>query len=285
MTDATERLVAVVTGASRGIGKGIALELGAAGATVYVTGRAGAPSGLPGSLDQTVEEIDALGGTGIPVTCDHREDAQVRSLFSRVADEQSRLDVLVNNVFSSPDLARHLGTPFWELPLEAWDQVMDVGARSHFVATALAVPLLQRSAGALVVNVSSPGARAYLHSVPYGAGKAALDKLTHDMAHELRPHGVAVVSIWPGIVRTELLAMAPADDQGRQVLVLPGEGEFDLADAESPRFAGRAVVALAGADDRLDRSGAAHLVADLAEAYGFTDVDGRLPRTPAPASP
>lgn len=280
----TERLVAVVTGASRGIGKGIALELGAGGGTVYVTGR-GTPSGLPGSLDQTVEEIGALGGTGIPVTCDHRDDDQVRRVFSRVAEEQGRLDVLVNNVFSSPDLARHLGTPFWELPLEAWDEVFDVGTRSHFVATALAMPLLRKSARPLVVNVSSPGARDYLHSVPYGAGKAALDKLTHDMAHELRPHGVAVVSIWPGIVRTELLAMAPADEQGRQVLVLPGEGEFDLADAESPRFAGRAVDALAHADDRLARSGKAHRVADLAEAYGFTDVDGRRPRPPTPTSP
>jgi dehydrogenase/reductase SDR family member 1 len=279
MAASDRELVAVVTGASRGIGKGIALELGAAGATVYVTGRSTTPSrALPGSLEETVKEIEALGGRGIPVACDHHDDDQVRTVFSRVADEQGRLDVLVNNVFSSPDLAPFLGKRFWELPLDAWDQVVDIGARSHYVATALAVPLLRLSDRGLVVNVSSPGSRVYMHSVPYGAGKAALDKLTHDMGHELKGEGVAVVSIWPGIVRTEFVGLIPANKEGRQILMLPGEGPFDLADAETPRFAGRAVVALAGADDRMDRSGRTHWVADLAEAYGFTDVDGRVPR-------
>lgn len=271
--------VAVVTGASRGIGKGIALELGAAGATVYVTGRTATAGGfLPGTVAETAEEIDALGGRGIPIACDHRDDDAVRALFRRVASEHGRLDVLVNNVFSSPDLAPHLGRRFWDLPIEAWDQVIDIGVRSHYVAAVLATPLLLPSERGLIVNISSPGAVAYAHNVPYGVGKAAVDRMTADMAHELRPFGVAVVSLWPGIVRTELVSLAPKDAAGRQILSLPGEGDFDLADAETPRFAGRAVVALAGAGDLMERSGAAHQVADLADAYGFTDVDGRVPR-------
>lgn len=280
-----ESLVAVVTGASRGIGKGIALELGAAGATVYVTGRTTTPGGVaPGTIGQTAEEIDALGGKGVAVACDHHDDEAVAAVFDQVRREQGRLDILVNNVFSSPDLAPFLGKRFWELPLSAWDQVMDIGARSHYVATALAVPLLRAAPRGLVVNVSSPGAIVYMHSVPYGVGKAAVDKLTADTAHELASEGVAVVSIWPGIVYTEWVAMAPRDANGRQTFELPGEAVYDLADAESPRFSGRAVLALARAEDRMQRSGGAFLVADLAEAYGFTDLDGRIPRTPLPSA-
>jgi len=146
------------------------------------------------------------------------------------------------------------------------------------------VPLLVKGHNPLVVNVSSPGAIVYMHSVPYGVGKAAVDKLTNDTAHELRDEGVAVVSIWPGIVYTEWVAMAPRNAEGRQVFELPGEAIYDLADAESPRFSGRAVVALHSAADRLERSGKAFIVADLADAYGFTDVDGRVPRTPLPSA-
>ncbi len=224
-----------MTGASRGIGKGIALELGAAGATVYLTART----------------VDA---GPIP-------------------------DVLVNNVYSAPDLARWLGRPFWELPLEAWDEVIDIGVRSHYVAAALGTPLMLEQGSGLIVNVSSSGAIQYAHTVTYGVGKAALDKMTADMAHELTPHGVGVVSLWPGLVRTEVVLLgARTTDDGRQVLDLPGEGTFDLADAESPRFSGRAVVALATDPDVLSRTGRAWTVADLASAYGFTDVDGSLPR-------
>ncbi len=280
MTGALAGQVAVVTGASRGIGKGIALELGAAGATVYVTGRTVTPGRLPGTVGETAAEISELGGTGIAVACDHHDDAQVTALFAQVLAEQGTIDVLVNNVFSAPALAPWLGRPFWELPLEAWDEVIDIGVRSHYVATRAAVPSMIARGGGLVVNVSSSGAIQYAHTVSYGVGKAALDRMTADMAHELAPHGVAVVSIWPGLVRTELVLMGarPSADGGRHEITLPGEGTFDLADAESPRFVGRGVVALATDANRMAKSGHAFPVAALADEYGFTDLDGRRPR-------
>lgn len=270
--------VAVVTGASRGIGKGIALELGAAGATVYVTGRSAAAGRLPGTVHATAEEIDALGGTGVPFVCDHRDDDAVQRLFERVREERGRLDVLVNNVYNSPAAARWLGKPFWEVPPSAWDETFDVGVRSHYAAACFAAPLLIASRG-LLVNISSPGSQRYMHNAVYGVAKTALDRLTADLAHDLTGTGVTAVSLWPGIVNTELLQMVPADAQGRRLVTLPGEGTFDLAAAESPRFPGRAVVALAADPDRLSRTGRAWRVADLADAYGFTDVDGRIPRS------
>lgn len=268
-----------MTGASRGIGKGIALELGAAGATVYVTGRTVDAGPIPGTVAATALEIDELGGVGVAVACDHHDDAQVAAVFERVLDEQGRVDILANNVFSSPAMVPWLGRPFWELPIEAYDETIDIGVRSHYVAARHAVPSMVEHGGGLVVNVSSSGAVQYAHNVPYGVGKAALDKMTADMAHELAEHSVAVVSIWPGLVRTELVLMgARHTDDGRSEIALPGEGSFDLAHAESPRFVGRAVVALATDPNRMDRSGAAFPVRDLAVAYGFTDVDGTMPQ-------
>lgn len=269
--------VAVVTGASRGIGKGIALELGAAGATVYVTGRTTAPGRLPGTVHDTAAEITELGGRGVAVVCDHRDDAAVEQLFAQVGAEQGRLDVLVNNVYNSPAAARWLGRKFWDVPPKAWDETFDVGVRSHYVASVFAAPALIESAG-LIVNVSSPGAQRYMHNAVYGVGKTALDRLTADLAHDLDGTGATAVSIWPGIVDTELLQLVPADDQGRRLVTLPGEGTFDLGAAETPRFPGRAVVALAADPDRASRAGKAWKVADLAVEYGFTDVDGRIPR-------
>src|SRR5439155_26854676 len=183
--------VALVTGATRGIGKGIALELGAAGATVYLTGRTVDAGALPGTIGETVAEIAALGGIGIALRCDHRDDAQVETVFAQVRGEHGRLDVLVNNVYSSPDLVPYIGRPFWELPMAAWDDVIDVGLRSHYVATAFAAPMMVERGEGLVVNVSSSGAIGYAHTVAYGVGKAALDRMTADTAHELHAHGVA----------------------------------------------------------------------------------------------
>jgi NAD(P)-dependent dehydrogenase (short-subunit alcohol dehydrogenase family) len=269
--------VAVVTGASRGIGKGIALELGAAGATVYVTGRSAAAGRLPGSVTDTADEVNRLGGKGTGVVCDHADDEAVAALFARVVSEEGRLDVLVNNVYNSPAAARWLGKPFWEVPAKAWDETFTIGVRSHYVAAVMAAPLMFDAGGGLIVNVSSPGSTRYMHNTVYGVGKAAVDRMTRDMAHELSGRGVAVVSIWPGIVNTELLQMIPPGPDGRRVLTLPGEGEFDLGDAESPRFAGRAVTALAADPKRERWSGHAVYVADLAAHYAFTDVDGRVP--------
>ncbi|WP_194813957.1 SDR family NAD(P)-dependent oxidoreductase [Nocardia sp. XZ_19_385] len=269
--------IAVVTGASRGIGKGIALELGAAGATVYVTGRTATAGRLPGTVAETAAQIDELGGTGVPVVCDHRDDDAVRQLFEQVQTEHGRLDVLVNNVYNSPAAARWLGKPFWEVPPKAWDETFDVGVRSHYAASYFAAPLLIEAAG-LIVNISSPGAERYMHNAVYGVAKTALDRLTADMSHNLADTGVTVVSLWPGIVDTELLQLVPADTDGKRLITLPGEATYDLAEAETPRFPGRAVVALATDPNRKSRTGNAFRVADLADAYSFTDIDGRIPR-------
>ena len=272
--------VAVVTGASRGVGKGIALALGEAGATVYLTGRTPTVGKLPGSVAETAAEVNDLGGRGVGVVCDHHDDDAVRAVFDRVREEEGRLDVLVNNVYNAPASARWLGKPFWEVPAQGWDETFDIGVRSHYVASVLAAPLLLEAGEGLIVNVSSPGAVHYMHNAVYGVAKAALDRMTADMAIELTGRGVAVVSVWPGLVNTELLQMVPRAADGRRTLSLPGEGEFDLDEAETPRFAGRAVAALASDPDRSHWSGKAVFVADLADHYGFTDVDGRVPRPP-----
>ena len=263
--------VAIVTGASRGIGKGCALELGAAGATVYLTGRTltegAAP--LPGTIGATADEISAAGGTAIAVACDHRDDAQVEALFARVASEQGRLDVLVNNAFLIP---RELtsGKPFWEVPISNWDDMIGVGTRSAYVASRFAAQqMTQHERGGLIANISSSGAAEYAWHVAYGVGKAALDRLTADTAVELRPHSVAVVSLWPGLVLTE-----------RTESVRNTIGGLDFDGAESQRFTGRAVTALAGDPDVLRRSGRAFSSRELADDYGFTDVDGSLPKGP-----
>ena len=268
--------VAVVTGASRGIGKGIALELGVAGFTVYVTGRSVDAGMIPGTVGETAAQIDDLGGHGIAIACDHHDDAQVKAVFERVEKEHGRLDVLVNNVYSAPDLVPWLGKKFWELPIEAWDQVIDIGTRSHYVASVFGAPLMLANRSGLIVNVSSSGAVSYGHNVVYGVGKAAVDRMSADMAIELHGTGVSVVSLWPGLVRTELLDLG-AQTEGDEIFIeLPGEGRFDLSGAESPRFLGRAVVALYGCADIAERSGKPFSSAALARELGFTDLDGTI---------
>ena len=262
--------VAVVTGASRGIGKGCALELGAAGATVYLTGRTREEGGsvLPGSVATTAAEVDAAGGRGLAVACDHRDDEAVAALFARVRAEQGRLDVLVNNAFLIPKELT-AGRPFWETPISNWDDMIDVGTRSAYVASRFAAPIFVAQRAGLIVNVSSSGAAEYAWHVAYGVGKAALDRLTADTARELRPFGVAVVSLWPGLVLTERTSRA------REALP-----SLDFSGAESQRFTGRAVAALAGDPGVLARSGRAWSSRELADAYGFRDLDGRLPAGP-----
>jgi NAD(P)-dependent dehydrogenase (short-subunit alcohol dehydrogenase family) len=262
--------VAVVTGASRGIGKGCAIELGALGATVYVTGRTTRPGVHPlgGTVSETTAAVSSAGGHGIPVACDHRDDAQVKRLFDQVESEQGRIDVLVNNAFAIPKELTS-GRPFWELPLSNWDDMIDVGTRSAYVASHFAATRMVAAKRGLIVNISSSGAREYAWHVAYGVGKCALDRLTADCAHELRPHGVAVVSLWPGLVLTERL-------QGAQA-AMP---KLDFSGAESQRFTGRAVASLACDPEVMRWSGRAVASRELADVYGFTDVDGRLPKGP-----
>ena len=265
--------VVVVTGASRGAGKGIALALGEAGATVYVTGRSRreGDAALPGSVFATAEEIERRGGTGVPVVCDHADDSQVAELFDRVRQEHGRLDVLVNNAYVVPDRLSDKG-PFWEKPL-ALQQQFDVGLRSSYVSSYHAAPLLVDSGtGGLVVNTSSFGGRCYMHGPAYGAVKAGIDKMAHDMAVDFRPHGVAVVSIWMGLLLTERTRARFAADPDRY-------GSM-TSTAESPEFTGRVIAALAEDPGRMSWSGQILVGAEVGAAYGVTDVDGSKPTSP-----
>ncbi|HET8541085.1 MAG TPA: SDR family oxidoreductase [Anaeromyxobacter sp.] len=280
--------VAVVTGASRGAGRGIAVELGAAGATVYVTGRTtrgaapGAYAGflartglaaMPGTIDDTADEVTAAGGRGIPVRCDHAEPADVRELFARVEREHGRLDVLVNNAWGGHETftRESLSAPFWEQPLDHWASMLDRGVRNHVVACQLAAPLLLRQRRGLVVTTTFRDRDRYLEgNLFYDLAKAAMNRLAFAVAEELRPHGVTSLAVSPGWMRTEIILAAFGTDEARWREV-PA-----LARTESPRYLGRAVAALAADPDVQRKSGAVHLVADLAREYGFTDVDGRV---------
>jgi len=257
--------VAVVTGASRGLGKGIALGLGEAGATVYVTGRStrAEPGRLPGTIDETADELTRLGGRGIAVCCDHRDDAEVEELFAGVQRDEGRLDLLVNNAFASPE-QRVLwsGERFWEIPVALWDDLIDVGLRSHFIASRCAATTMVEQAHGLIVNVAShasgrskaAGARTI---VPYSVCKAGVHRLTSDMAAELHEYGVAVVAVWPPGTRTEgVLAQSE---------LFP-----DLSEWKEPIFTGRVVAGLASTGNALERSGEALVVTDLAEEFGLS---------------
>lgn len=264
--------VVVVTGASRGAGRGIAQALGATGATVYVTGRTrhegDAP--LPGTVEATAAAVTAAGGRGIAVFCDHADDMDTRRLFERVGDEQGRLDILVNNATVIHDALTDVG-PFWEKPLELVD-ILNVGLRSHYAASWFAAPLLLASGEGLIVNTSSFGGRIYMHGPAYGAGKAAVDKMAHDMAVDFRPHRVAVLSLWLGLLATE-----------RTLRVFAAEPQkyAGLRDAtESPEFTGYVIDALARDPALMERSGQVWIAAELAQQYGVRDTDGREPRSP-----
>lgn len=268
MSKGKDRVV-VVTGASRGAGKGIAIALGATGATVYVTGRTlregDAP--LPGTVEATAQAVTEAGGKGIAAYCDHADDAQVKALFERIDQEQGRVDILVNNATSLND-ALTLKGPFWEKPLALTD-IWNVGMRSHYTATYFAAPLLLKSPRGLVVNTSSFGGRIYMHGPAYGAGKAATDKMAHDMAVDFRPHSVAVVSIWMGLLLTE---------RTRMVFEAEPEMYADLAEtAETPQYTGRVIDALYRDPLLMDRSGKVWIGAELGAEYGVTDVNGRQP--------
>lgn len=265
--------VALVTGASRGIGKGCALELADAGATVYVTGRSISESDhpLPGTVTGTAAEINDAGGSAVAVQCDHRDDDAVRAVFEQIDADHGRLDVLVNNAFIVTDELTER-KKFWDVPISNWDDMIDVGTRSAYVASVFAAQRMAPAGNGLIVNISSSGATEYAWHVAYGVGKCALDRITADTAHELAEFDVSVVSLWPGFVRTERIDMAEAAG------LIPDF--LDLSIAESLRFTGRAAATLAAADDRARWSGQAVASRSLADEYNFTDIDGTLPEGP-----
>lgn len=259
--------VALVTGASRGVGLGIATGLGEAGWTVYLSGRGPADAGTP--LADAAEQVRGAGGTAVPVVCDHHVDAQVTALVERCVAEQGHLDLLVNNVWAGPGIDPAGNQPLWERPLSDWDALIGLGLRSHVVASAAACRHMVPRGSGLIVTISSFGARGYLHSVLYGVAKAGLDKLTADLAHELTGHGVTALSLWPGLVRTPALL-------SRGITEIAG---IRVDDGETPQFQGRVVHALADDPEVQRWSGAALVSAEVGEHYGILDVDGRRPRS------
>jgi len=286
--------VAVVTGGSRGIGKGIAIGLGEAGATVYVTGRTlskgdsniGGINGVaaPGSLEETCEAVVAAGGKCIPVAADNGKDEALEALFERVMAEQGRLDILVNNAFSAVSfMPRHHGKAFWEKPLETWDQVNNVGLRSHYLASVLAARKMAPAKRGLIVNIGSFGGINYIFDVAYGIGKAAMDRMANDMAVELFTENITMIGLWPGLVKTENVEAGALDGVAKLAErrgLPPGMPAADFKSmmptplAETPLFNGRAVAAFARDPQKLQHTGKVLVPALMAADYGIVDERG-----------
>ena len=247
--------IIVVTGGSRGIGRGVASELARHGAQVFVTGR-------------TESDLATVGEGTIGIRCDHTVDAEVETAFARIAQDGA-IDVLVNGVWGGYERMVDNGEftwmkPFWEQPLWRWDAMFDAGVRAHYHASQLAAPGMVARRRGLIVNISHWAAQKHLGNVAYGVSKAATDKMTAHMAAELQPHGVAVVSLYPGMVRTEK--------------VMASAAWLDLSNSESPEFIGRTIAALAADPDVMRHSGKVLVAAAVALDYGFTDTDGKRPR-------
>lgn len=263
--------VCLVTGATRGAGLAIARNLGARGATVYVTGRstrgAGRTEDLPGTIEDAAEAVTAAGGRGLPVCVDHRDDAQVEALFARIRDAEGRLDVLVNNAWAGYEQydAMRFDAPLWEQPASRWAGMFEGGVRTHFVANTVAAPMMIARGRGLIVATIAWAFGAYLGNAYYDSAKAAIARLMFGLGTELRPHGVTAVALAPGFMRTE------------RVLAAHAAHPFDLSVTESPDYLGRAVAALAADAGVIAKTGQLLTVGELAREYGFVDVDGRQP--------
>jgi NAD(P)-dependent dehydrogenase (short-subunit alcohol dehydrogenase family) len=274
--------VALVTGATRGLGKGIAIGLGEAGATVYITGRrldnSDADDQISGSLAQTKTAVEAVGGVCIPIQVDHSDDQQVRSLFERIEQEQNgKLDLLVNNAYSGvPALREANGQPFWECEASLWDACNHVGLRSHYLASVFASRMMTKRQQGLICTISSWGGMSYIFGAAYGAGKAGCDRLAADMAVELKPHNVASVSIWPGIVGTEHISQM-ATEIAANSPEATNSLFSDRYNWETPLFTGRVIAKLAGEPNIMHHTGRVHIVAELAKKYQLVDENGERP--------
>lgn len=256
--------VALVTGGSKGVGQGIAVGLGEAGWTVVISGR------NEERLAGTVARVEEAGGRAFAATCEHSDDAAVEALVHGVIQEHGALDLLVNNAWAGPGINHQRPERFWERPLSDWDQLIGIGLRAHFVALRAAAPAMIERGNGMVINISSVGTRAYLHSTLYGISKAGLDKMTHDAALELREYGVTVLSLWPGLVRTKRLLASGVDNI---------EG-VPVSDAESPELQGRVIAALAADPAAHQRTGSVVITAEAAEEYDIPETNGGKPVSP-----
>lgn len=268
-----DKKVILVTGASRGAGKGIALALADENTIVCISARtaqvsAGQP--LPGSLNETEAEIRARGAEVASFVVDHQDDAQVQAMFSQIKAKFGRLDIMVNNACAIPDGLID-DEPFWKKDLNQLD-ILNVGMRSHYVTSYYAAKMMVEQQSGLIVHTSSAGARCYMHGPAYGAGKAGVDKMAYDMAVDLKPFGVACVSLWMGLLSTErtlaLIEKEPEKYGGMEAM------------CESPEFAGRVIKALFADSKLMDKSGQILVSAELAQAYGVTDINGSQPPSP-----
>jgi NAD(P)-dependent dehydrogenase (short-subunit alcohol dehydrogenase family) len=265
-----DQRVAVVTGASRGAGRGIAVALGEHGYTVYVTGRTRqvGEAALPGTIYETAEAVTAAGGKGIAVRVDHASDAETKALFEQVEKEQGRLDILVNNVAHIGDELIQPG-PFWEKSLDLV-KILDVGLRSQYIASYYAAPIMARQKSGLIVFTSSFGSVCYMHGPAYGAQKAGVDKFAADMAVDLKEYNVAAVSIWMGMLLTE---------RSKKAIKEHPETYGQLAEmAETPDYTGHIIAAMADDPDIMSLTGQTVIGAEIApERYGLTDAGGKQP--------
>ncbi|XP_029309554.1 dehydrogenase/reductase SDR family member 1 [Cottoperca gobio] len=258
--------VCLVTGASRGIGRGIALQLSEAGATVYITGR------QEQTLKQTAAEVKERGGNCVPVICDSTKDQEIEDLFERIKCEQNgRLDILVNNAYAGVQaIFGNMGTKFWDIDPSIWDSINNTGLRGHYFFSVHASRLMVAQGRGLIVTISSMGGLRYIFNVPYGVGKAACDRLAADMAVELRSRGVASVSLWPGAVQTELVSQFVLEDESANSKL-----KDTFVNGETTELSGMCIVNLAKDKNLMCLSGKVLLTCDLARRYGFQDVDGR----------
>jgi len=249
--------VALVTGGTRNVGKGIALGLGEAGATVYVTGRS--------ITENNVKSITNAGGKGIAIVCNHENDEEVKEVFEQIKQKEGKLDILINNAWGGYNRLRNRKKykgfkwkdSFWKQPLELWDEMNNVGVRSNYVASVYATQMMINQEQGLIVNISFYASRKYYGNVIYGVAKASVDKMTMDMSIELKKSNITCVSLYPGYINDNKKNPNPKK--------------------ESSQFVGRAIAALSSDPNLISKTGKILVAAELAKEYGFTDIDGTQP--------